>query len=117
MLALVIFVQAIATGAYAIDTDGDLIDDATDNCTASKNPSQSDSDLDGFGNACDADFDQTGMVTINDFNIFRGCLIQQTLTGNYLEICDLNSDGALNDADYAKFRRSFGKPPGPTAIK
>src|SRR5262249_28676721 len=37
------------------DTDGDGVPDATDNCVADPNPTQSDLDGDGIGDACDAD--------------------------------------------------------------
>lgn len=36
------------------DTDGDGIPDATDNCPATSNGGQDDSDFDGVGNACDS---------------------------------------------------------------
>ena len=40
--------------ATAVDTDGDGVADAYDNCRAIPNPSQADDDHDGFGNPCDA---------------------------------------------------------------
>ena len=38
------------------DTDGDGVLDSNDNCPENPNPDQEDSDLDGFGNACDECF-------------------------------------------------------------
>jgi len=40
--------------AAAVDSDGDGVADAYDNCRAVANPSQADDDHDGFGNPCDA---------------------------------------------------------------
>jgi len=37
-----------------IDSDGDGVNDDPDNCAATYNPSQPDSDGDGTGNTCDA---------------------------------------------------------------
>jgi hypothetical protein len=49
-------VSGICT-AKAIDTDGDGIKDAEDNCASDANPSQADVDGDGIGDACDLDSD------------------------------------------------------------
>lgn len=43
-----------ATGSwFFVDSDGDGIQDATDNCTFVQNAAQLDTDFDGIGNACD----------------------------------------------------------------
>jgi hypothetical protein len=39
--------------AESIDSDGDGIDDAVDNCPGIYNPDQADNDTDGYGDACD----------------------------------------------------------------
>jgi len=39
--------------APAVDTDGDRVSDACDNCPAVYNPDQRDSDGDGIGDACE----------------------------------------------------------------
>lgn len=53
--------QLVDTGfVAALDTDGDGIPDATDNCPAVPNPDQRDSDGDGVGDVCDNDFDGDG---------------------------------------------------------
>ncbi|MCW8831658.1 MAG: cohesin domain-containing protein, partial [Gammaproteobacteria bacterium] len=45
----------------ATDLDGDGIDDHIDNCPADANSSQTDTDDDGQGDACDADDDNDGI--------------------------------------------------------
>ena len=66
LLALPAFagtVDPCAGGGGAPDLDGDgYQDDLCDNCSLKANASQTDSDGDGCGNVCDADFDQNGVV-------------------------------------------------------
>ena len=45
----------------ALDSDGDGIADAYDNCPAISNPDQKDFDGDGIGDACDPDIDNDGI--------------------------------------------------------
>src|SRR5215510_7046854 len=42
------------------DGDADGVPDTVDNCVLTPNPAQLDSDHDGYGNACDADYDNGG---------------------------------------------------------
>jgi len=55
-----------------IDTDGDGIPDASDNCPTIYNPSQSDSDGDGIGDACDTDFDCLQTYNLEGFEFGWG---------------------------------------------
>ena len=45
------------------DGDGDGRPDSEDNCLEVANPGQADVNHDGFGDACDADYDDDGAVT------------------------------------------------------
>ena len=89
------------------DSDHDGIGDRQDNCTLVPNPSQRDSDGDGFGNACDADLNNDGIVNTGDLFALRAAFFQQAL------VFDFNDDGAVNTADLFRLRDLFLAPPGP----
>jgi hypothetical protein len=52
-------------------TDGDSIADSSDNCTLVQNNDQRDTDGDGYGNRCDPDFDNNGIVQAADLAYFK----------------------------------------------
>ena len=71
---------SIATAGSVTDTDLDLVPDAYDGCTTiADGPAdpcnQVDTNLDGYGNACDPDYDNNGATTTTDFNEFLGSFI------------------------------------------
>ena len=92
------------------DTDRDGVFDYLDNCTLVTNPTQIDSDNDGFGNICDADFDNNGIVGISDMGTVLRCM---AMPGVLCDQTDLNGDGTTSMDDITLFRNYFGKPPGP----
>jgi hypothetical protein len=92
------------------DTDGDGIADSRDNCTTVKNADQRDSDGDGYGDACDADANNDGIVNSIDLAILRANF---GLRG--ASRADLNGDGVVNALDLALLRRLIGTRPGPSA--
>jgi hypothetical protein len=99
------------------DADGDRVIDGADNC-ATANPTQYDADGDGFGNRCDADFDDSGVSAAADFFTFRQCFGQSVPTGGPPQdlAClesDMDGDGVVDGADFVLFRAEFGTPPGP----
>lgn len=95
------------------DSDGDGIPDVRDNCSDVSNSSQLDSDGDDYGNACDADFDNNGVININDFNRLKASL-------NVLPVVDVATDldgnGAVNVNDLNRLKSYLGKPPGPSGF-
>lgn len=110
-----------ARAGAVLDADGDLIPDDFDNCSTLDNgpndvSNQVDVDLDGYGNRCDADFDQDGATTPADFGIFLGtfggpCVPPGACTP------DLDGDGAVTPADFGIFLTYFGGgPPGPSGL-
>lgn len=98
---------ATVTVHVIIDADGDDIDDEVDNCLGRANADQRDTDGDGYGNVCDADLDNSGVVNFADLALFR----QRFSTAD--PDADFDGNGAVNFADLATFRALFGKPPGP----
>ena len=109
--AIGIVLSAGFTGvAYADDLDLDGIDRQDDNCELVANASQVDSDGDGWGNACDPDFNNDGTVDFSDFAILADAF------GSSTALTDLNSDGAVNFADVAIFTQFFGSAPGPAGF-
>lgn len=103
------------------DSDADGVSDLWDNCLLAQNGplrpdaggnSQLDADADGFGNACDADLDNSGgIVNFADLAAFRAVF------GGVSGVADLNgSGGIVNFADLALFRSLFGKAAGPSGM-
>jgi hypothetical protein len=96
------------------DTDGDGVFDYQDNCQVVANPSQCDSEADGYGNACDADLNHNGIVNALDTTLFRQQFAQPSPAPNR-KPADLNCNGAINAQDTTLFRGLLGLPPGPSA--
>jgi probable HAF family extracellular repeat protein len=92
-----------------VDGDGDLIPDISDNCILISNPDQLDTDRDGYGNICDADFNNDGIVGPFDLSSFRAAYGKTTYPDQ-----DLNGDGVVGPFDLSAFRSYYGKPPGPS---
>jgi hypothetical protein len=98
------------------DQDLDGVGDPEDNCLTLANADQRDSNLDGFGNLCDGDFDGDDLVGGLDFTLFK----QVYLTGQgdpaYDADIDLNGDGMVDGTDYSRFRAMYLGQPGPSGL-
>lgn len=93
------------------DSDGDGVTDDIDNCTDVPNPNQRDTNGDGFGNFCDADLNNDGIINAIDLGLFRIAFFS---TGAGLD-ADFNGDETVNAIDLGRLRVSFFMAPGPAA--
>jgi hypothetical protein len=121
LVSLFAFGFALSANAGAVvDGDSDLVPDAFDNCSALANgpaqgSNQVDADLDGYGNACDADYTQDLLVNIPDFSIF----LTAFTGGSPTTVTDHNGDGSTTVADFSTFLNRFqASPPqvGPSGL-
>jgi hypothetical protein len=99
------------------DADSDGIPDSLDNCIGVPNGtllndaggnSQLDSNGDGYGNACDADLNNDGIINGLDVGPF----ISEFGTAG--PDADFNGDGIVNGLDVGPFVDMFGQGPGPS---
>lgn len=97
--------------AALLDSDNDGIPDVLDNCIKVANPDQADIDLDGIGNACDADIDNDGKVTATDLTLVKANQGRTNVPG------DVNGDGRINSVDLLFVQKMQGQLPGPTGTK
>ena len=93
------------------DADSDGVPDATDNCTLDANTNQLDSNGDGFGNRCDPDFNNNGIVDSQD-----GALLKAAFGSSAFPDRDINGNGIVDSQDGALLKARFGQPPGPSAL-
>jgi hypothetical protein len=94
-----------------VDSDGDGVPDRNDNCTTAANPDQRDSDADGYGNLCDADFNGDGFTNALDLGRFKAEFFE---TGALHT--DMNGDGVVNSLDLGLFKKKFFLPVGPAGF-
>lgn len=92
-----------------IDSDGDGVDDALDNCLDLANADQFDADGDGHGNACDADLNNDCGVNATDLGILRSVFFSADAEA------DFNGDGVVNAQDLGVMKNAFFRAPGPSA--
>ncbi len=92
------------------DSDGDGIADGSDNCSAVENADQNDTDSDGYGNICDPDFNNDGVVNFSDVAQFASVFNTSDA------LADLNGDGSVNFLDFTIVSSFFLNPPGPSGL-
>jgi hypothetical protein len=120
-------VAMTASAGSVVDTDGDAVPDLFDNCRDGSNgnpsangpfaavgacntPEQLDTDGDGFGNPCDGDLNQSGLVDGSDTSIMFGLLFQAGNAG------DLDCTGLTDGSDVSALFTLLFKNPGPGAL-
>ncbi|NNF17758.1 MAG: hypothetical protein HKN70_13525 [Gammaproteobacteria bacterium] len=92
------------------DSDNDGIGDDVDNCTDVANADQRDTDGDGFGNICDPDFNNDGVINFLDLGYLGSRF------GSSDPDADLDGDGFVTFLDFAILRDMFYGVPGPAAV-
>ena len=95
------------------DLDDDGVLNTEDNCILLPNPSQCDSDGDGYGNRCDGDFTGNKLTNAQDTIVMRQLIQDPSVPPTYNR-GDINCNGFVNAQDTALFRQLLGKPPGPS---
>jgi hypothetical protein len=112
-------------GWKLLDSDNDGIPDVADNCKFEANGnlipdsggnSQSDSDGDGFGDICDADFNNNGVVDSNDASVLFGQFGNNSFDSSFNSAVDINGNGVIDSNDASRFFESFGAAPGPSGL-
>ncbi len=98
------------------DFDNDGVADNMDNCTLVANPSQLDSNGDGFGNFCDPDLDNNGSVAFIDYVALTSAFLSVPGDANWNADADLNGDNSVSFADLALFPPFFLNAPGPSGL-
>lgn len=108
--------------ANQADQDADKVGDTCDNCRAVANPDQRDANAseddnlskDGiqhYGDVCDADFNESGLVGLEDYSLWR-----QYYRSNVPPApadLDVNHNGLVDMEDYSAWRQSYRQSPGP----
>jgi hypothetical protein len=109
-----ISVRAVGAKSSAVESvwcesDTDGIRDDLDVCPDANDSSQCDTNGDGLGNACDADYDDNGGVGISDFNRLRNAMGTAVGDLGYDPDVDSNCDGIVGIPDFGRFRNLFNE--------
>jgi hypothetical protein len=106
---------SVFTVFLPLDSDGDGVPDnfdgQGDNCTLAANTNQRDTNDDGYGNLCDADFNGNGIVDPGDFSLLKSCFGRTDCPDQ-----DLNGNGIVDPFDFSTLKANFGQPPGPSGL-
>jgi hypothetical protein len=100
-----------AFAGSAPDFDADGVADSIDNCSEGFNDAQDDTDSDDCGNICDADYTQTGIVSLADFGAFSAAF-----SGGDELFCHVQDIAGcvVGLDDFGYYSAAFSFPPGPS---
>jgi hypothetical protein len=68
------YARGVEAHVQVADRDGDGRPDGVDNCADAASFAMTDADADGFGNLCDGDLDNDGLVDDDDVSAVRACV-------------------------------------------
>jgi len=99
-----------------LDLDGDFVADDQDSCLEVPNPDQRDTNQDGYGNACDPDYTNDGIIGQPDFVDLS--LAYGSVSGEpeYSADVDWDGDGIIASPEFNFFSIFFGGAPGPSGL-
>ena len=106
--AIMLVLSCPPAQAIVGDADDDGVYDYQDNCINIANASQTDSDGDGYGNACDADLNESGLVDAGDLTLFKSVYMSADADA------DFNDSGYVDAGDLTIFKSLYRKKPGPS---
>jgi hypothetical protein len=110
------------------DDDGDGVTNSNDNCsaiangpndTATAGPSQNNMNTgvaDIYGNVCDADFNDNGVVDSNDASVLFGQFGMNSTNPSFRPDVDMNGNGVIDSNDASILFGTFGGAPGPSGL-
>lgn len=106
------YFHTLAFGEFAVDRDGDGLVDELDNCMEAPNVAQDDTDGDDCGNACDADYNDDGVVGHPDF--FEFAAVFGTVGNEEKCHVGLIPGCFVSFSDFGFVAGAFGSTPGPS---
>lgn len=108
----------VAFAGPATDADTDGVVDVVDNCLTIPNPGTAgcDTDIDGYGNICDCDYDNNGVCDSSDFVAFFYPDFLSSIDGG--TGTDADCSGTVDSSDFvAGFFPGFSAgAPGPSGL-
>jgi hypothetical protein len=107
--------EVLAPACSGPDDDGDGVPDACDNCILEPNADQADVNDDGYGDLCDPDFNDDGLVGVADFNFIRNQFGLACGDPGFEPVADMRSDCRVGIDDFNRLKRFFSGPPAPRA--
>ncbi len=113
LIVLCLLIPFAAWADCQCDLDEDGWADIIDNCSEVANADQRDTDGDNYGNMCDADFDNDGVVSTPDLVVFRAAMFTQVGDADYNVHADFDGDGVVSTPDVVIFRSLLYLPVGP----
>ena len=90
------------------DYDSDGVPDSVDNAPETANADQIDTDGDGYGNICDADFNNDDTVNFYDYSILQSAWGSTDGDTEWNADADMNSDGSVNYTDFSNLQSHWG---------